>query len=264
MSRSAPTGSTHGSGNTSPTTSPSCPDSWPTGARSPWSRSSGTPTCVMSSPGSAPACTSSSTRCARAGCTTRSPSSAARRYLRGDPDWGGPAELTAAFAGCCEHVRESLSTLSIDNRWPMLDRLPTRDWVRGRVALLGDAAHPMLQYLAQGACQALEDSAVLAAELAGAGAGGPPVQRGTGPLRGRPRAAGRARAADRADVGGDLARGRGGQAHPRRAAADPGRGRSPARVLAVRRRRRRAHHDRRYDPRDRPAAAPTTISPRPT
>jgi salicylate hydroxylase len=75
-------------------------------------------------------------------------------------------------------VRTSLSTLSIDNRWPMADRLPMRDWVRGRVALLGDAAHPMLQYLAQGACQALEDSAVLAAELAGAGAAGRPFSEG--------------------------------------------------------------------------------------
>jgi 2-polyprenyl-6-methoxyphenol hydroxylase-like FAD-dependent oxidoreductase len=93
-------------------------------------------------------------------------------YLRGQADWGDPAELMAAFAGCSEHVRESLSTLSIDNRWPMLDRPPTADWARGRVALLGDAAHPMLQYLAQGACQALEDSAVLAAELAAAGQDG--------------------------------------------------------------------------------------------
>src|ERR1700733_1584727 len=84
----------------------------------------------------------------------------------------------AAFAGCCAHVRESLSTLSIDNRWPMLDRMPTWDWAEGRVALLGDAAHPMLQYLAQGACQALEDSAVLAAELAGAAAAGRPYSEG--------------------------------------------------------------------------------------
>jgi 2-polyprenyl-6-methoxyphenol hydroxylase-like FAD-dependent oxidoreductase len=90
-------------------------------------------------------------------------------YLRGEVDWGGPDELTAAFAGCSEHVRMSLSTLSIDNRWPMLDRPPMMHWARGRVALLGDAAHPMLQYLAQGACQALEDSAVLASQLAAAG-----------------------------------------------------------------------------------------------
>jgi 3-hydroxybenzoate 6-monooxygenase len=99
-------------------------------------------------------------------------------YRRGEADWGNPAELAAAFAGCSEHVRESLSTLSIENRWPMLDRLPMPDWARGRVALLGDAAHPMLQYLAQGACQALEDSAVLAAELAAAGHAGRPFSDG--------------------------------------------------------------------------------------
>jgi salicylate hydroxylase len=99
-------------------------------------------------------------------------------YLRGEADWGTPAELAAAFAGCSEHVRESLKRLSIDNRWPMIDRLPMPDWARGRLALLGDAAHPMLQYLAQGACQALEDADVLAAELAAAGAVGRPFSEG--------------------------------------------------------------------------------------
>jgi 3-hydroxybenzoate 6-monooxygenase len=99
-------------------------------------------------------------------------------YLRGEDDWGTPAELAAAFAGCSEHVRESLKRLSIDNRWPMIDRLPMPDWARGRLALLGDAAHPMLQYLAQGACQALEDSDTLAAELAAAGAAGRPFSEG--------------------------------------------------------------------------------------
>jgi salicylate hydroxylase len=99
-------------------------------------------------------------------------------YLRGEADYGNPDELWAAFAGCCEHVRESLPTLKIDNRWPMLDRLPMPDWARGRVALLGDAAHPMLQYLAQGACQALEDAAALAAALAAAAAAGRPVSAG--------------------------------------------------------------------------------------
>jgi 3-hydroxybenzoate 6-monooxygenase len=99
-------------------------------------------------------------------------------FLRGGADWGSPAELAAAFAGCSEHVRESLSTLRIDNRWPMLDRPPTPDWARGRIALLGDAAHPMLQYLAQGACQALEDSAALAGALAEAGKAGRPFSQG--------------------------------------------------------------------------------------
>jgi 3-hydroxybenzoate 6-monooxygenase len=99
-------------------------------------------------------------------------------YLRGEEDWGNPAELAEAFAGCSEHVRMSLSTLSVTNRWPMLDRLPMPAWARGRVALLGDAAHPMLQYLAQGACQALEDSAALADALAEAARDGRPPSEG--------------------------------------------------------------------------------------
>jgi 3-hydroxybenzoate 6-monooxygenase len=99
-------------------------------------------------------------------------------YLRGEADWGSPAELAEAFAGCSEHVRESLKTLSIVNRWPMLDRLPMPHWAKGRVALLGDAAHPMLQYLAQGACQAIEDAAVLASALAAAGRTGRPPSEG--------------------------------------------------------------------------------------
>jgi salicylate hydroxylase len=50
--------------------------------------------------------------------------------------------------------------------WVLCDREPVKDWTRGRVTLLGDAAHPMLQYLAQGACMATED-AVWLAEKAG-------------------------------------------------------------------------------------------------
>jgi salicylate hydroxylase len=46
-------------------------------------------------------------------------------------------------------------------RWVLCDRDPVDTWVDGRVALLGDAAHPMLQYAAQGACMALEDAVVL-------------------------------------------------------------------------------------------------------
>ncbi|QWF78946.1 3-hydroxybenzoate 6-hydroxylase [Amycolatopsis sp. CA-230715] len=48
----------------------------------------------------------------------------------------------------------------------MYDRPPAGGWVRGRLALTGDAAHPMLQYLAQGACQAIEDAHCLAGEVA--------------------------------------------------------------------------------------------------
>ena len=46
--------------------------------------------------------------------------------------------------------------------WVLCDRDPILNWVDGRVALLGDAAHPMLQYFAQGACMALEDAVCLA------------------------------------------------------------------------------------------------------
>jgi salicylate hydroxylase len=51
-------------------------------------------------------------------------------------------------------------------KWALYDRDPIPRWTRGRVSVLGDAAHPMLPYLGQGACQAIEDGCVLAAALA--------------------------------------------------------------------------------------------------
>ena len=50
--------------------------------------------------------------------------------------------------------------------WVLCDRDPVEQWVDGRVALLGDAAHPMMQYFAQGACMAMEDAVALAHEMA--------------------------------------------------------------------------------------------------
>ena len=50
--------------------------------------------------------------------------------------------------------------------WVLCDRDPILNWVDGRVALLGDAAHPTLQYMAQGACIAMEDAVCLSAEMA--------------------------------------------------------------------------------------------------
>jgi salicylate hydroxylase len=50
--------------------------------------------------------------------------------------------------------------------WVLCDREPVKDWTKGNVTLLGDAAHPMLQYLAQGACMATEDAIVLADKIA--------------------------------------------------------------------------------------------------
>ena len=87
---------------------------------------------------------------------------------RADPsasDWGGPEELDSVFTDVCGPVRDALPLLWRDRRWQMYDREPIPQWVHGRLALLGDAAHPMLQYLAQGACQAIEDADALATSL---------------------------------------------------------------------------------------------------
>ncbi|MDX6740379.1 FAD-dependent oxidoreductase [Actinocorallia sp. A-T 12471] len=87
-------------------------------------------------------------------------------WKRGEAEWGGPDELDAVFDGMCEEVRTGLRSLWRVRRWPMYDRLPIPTWIDGRVVLTGDAAHPMLQYLAQGACQAVEDAYSLAGHLA--------------------------------------------------------------------------------------------------
>lgn len=83
------------------------------------------------------------------------------RYAAGAEDWGTVDELDAAFAGCCDEIRAGTPHLWRDRRWPMFDRVPTTRWRHGSTLLAGDAAHPMLQYLAQGACQAIEDAAAL-------------------------------------------------------------------------------------------------------
>jgi 2-polyprenyl-6-methoxyphenol hydroxylase-like FAD-dependent oxidoreductase len=84
------------------------------------------------------------------------------KALAGEEDWGTPDELDAAFAATCDRIQAALPNLWRDRWWRMYDREPITNWVDGRLALTGDAAHPMLQYLAQGACQALEDAAQLA------------------------------------------------------------------------------------------------------
>ncbi|MBZ4019432.1 FAD-dependent oxidoreductase [Streptomyces purpurogeneiscleroticus] len=86
-------------------------------------------------------------------------------FDRGAENWGGPQELEQVFAAACEPVRRALPGLGRERWWPMADREPLGCWTKDRLALLGDAAHPMLQYLAQGACQALEDAAALAGAL---------------------------------------------------------------------------------------------------
>lgn len=92
-------------------------------------------------------------------------------YAAGAEDWGTPEELDAAYAGCCDHVTSAIPSLHRNRRWPMADRDPAPRWTAGRVALLGDAAHAMLQYLAQGAGQAILDADALAGRLPGLPAG---------------------------------------------------------------------------------------------
>ncbi|MFF4341802.1 FAD-dependent monooxygenase [Kitasatospora sp. NPDC001540] len=84
----------------------------------------------------------------------------------GEADWGTPDELDAAFAATCDTVRSGIPLMWRDRWWQMMDRDPVETWVHGRIALLGDAAHPPLQYTAQGAIMAIEDGWVLAEHVA--------------------------------------------------------------------------------------------------
>jgi len=84
------------------------------------------------------------------------------RYEEGWDSYGDPAELHERFAQTCAPVRALLSKIESWRMWVLCDRPPIKEWSRGRVTLLGDAAHPMLQYLAQGACMSIEDAVCLA------------------------------------------------------------------------------------------------------
>lgn len=88
------------------------------------------------------------------------------KFARGERrDYGGPDELTGVFSHTTPQVQEMLGYVGKDKNWVLHDRDPRPGWTRGRVTLLGDAAHPTLQYLAQGACMAIEDAVVLSRKL---------------------------------------------------------------------------------------------------
>ena len=74
-------------------------------------------------------------------------------------------EVRAGFDHIVPQARQIIDHGENWKMWVLCDRDPVLDWVDGRVALLGDAAHPMLQYLAQGACMALEDGVNLAHQV---------------------------------------------------------------------------------------------------
>jgi salicylate hydroxylase len=91
------------------------------------------------------------------------------RYEEGWNATGDPKELHERFSGTCDFVKQMLNKITEWRMWVLCDREPIKEWSKGRVALLGDAAHPMLQYLAQGAGMALEDSVTIAKCLDEAG-----------------------------------------------------------------------------------------------
>jgi salicylate hydroxylase len=70
-------------------------------------------------------------------------------------------EVMKGFAHINERAQKIIQHGSDWRLWVLCDREPVENWVDGRVALLGDAAHPMLQYMAQGACMAMEDAVCL-------------------------------------------------------------------------------------------------------
>ncbi|MGK7861275.1 3-hydroxybenzoate 6-monooxygenase [Falsiroseomonas sp. E2-1-a4] len=86
-----------------------------------------------------------------------------------EPVAGRPVPAAEVIAGF-DHVHELGKTIIRQGRdwklWVLCDRDPIEGWVEDRVALLGDAAHPTLQYLAQGACMAMEDAVCLARMMA--------------------------------------------------------------------------------------------------
>ena len=88
------------------------------------------------------------------------------RYVEGWNAEADAAELWAHFKGQRPEVLRMLERIETWRMWVLCDREPIKNWSKGRVTLLGDAAHPMLQYLAQGACMATEDAYWLAEKVA--------------------------------------------------------------------------------------------------
>jgi salicylate hydroxylase len=84
------------------------------------------------------------------------------KYEEGWDSFGDADELHERFACTCSEVRTLLAKIESWRMWVLCDRAPAKQWSRGLITLLGDAAHPMLQYLAQGACMAIEDAVCIA------------------------------------------------------------------------------------------------------
>jgi salicylate hydroxylase len=88
------------------------------------------------------------------------------QYHEGWNAEGSKELLWKHFQGLRPEVMRLLDLIDTWRMWVLCDREPVKNWTKGRVTLLGDAAHPMLQYLAQGACMATEDAVTLAEKVA--------------------------------------------------------------------------------------------------
>jgi len=88
--------------------------------------------------------------------------------LESEESWTAPGDvkaLAAEYAGWHDPVQETIGALDQTFRWGIYDRAPLPYWSTGRMTLLGDAAHPMVPHLGQGAAQAIEDGFTLAIVL---------------------------------------------------------------------------------------------------
>lgn len=90
-------------------------------------------------------------------------------HSREQEEWGvkdgSKEEVLSYFQGICPKARKLIELPKSWKRWATADREPIDQWSYGRITLLGDAAHPTTQYMAQGACMAMEDAVTLGEAL---------------------------------------------------------------------------------------------------
>lgn len=90
-------------------------------------------------------------------------------HSREQEEWGvtegSKEEVQSYFQGICPKARQLIDLPKSWKRWATADREPIEQWTYGRATLLGDAAHPTTQYMAQGACMAIEDAVTLGEAL---------------------------------------------------------------------------------------------------
>jgi salicylate hydroxylase len=90
-------------------------------------------------------------------------------HSRQQEEWGvtdgSKEEVQSYFQGICPKARQLIDLPKSWKRWATADREPIGQWSFGRATLMGDAAHPTTQYMAQGACMALEDAVTLGEAL---------------------------------------------------------------------------------------------------